>query len=80
MDIMNHRAKGKKSTNPFSDKYKNKGPLNAAQQTASQPDANEEVDLTTLKRMFLIRYKLINFINNAHDLICNQVIIETFSP
>lgn len=79
MDIINHRAKGKKPTNPFSHKYKNKDPLNTVQPTDSQPDSNEEVDLTTLKRMFLIRYKLINFINNAHDLICNQVIIKTFS-
>ena len=77
MDIISHRAKGKKADNPFSEKYRNKAALNAAQTTknesGNQTETDVIVDLTTLQKMFLIRYKLINFINSAHDMICNQV-------
>ena len=32
-----------------------------------------QIDESSIKKAFSIRFKLMNFINNAHDLICNQV-------
>ena len=32
-----------------------------------------KLDEQLINRMFLIRFKLMNFLNSAHDLICNQV-------
>lgn len=31
------------------------------------------IDQGSVKKMFYLRFKLMNFMNNAHDLICNQV-------
>ncbi len=36
----------------------------------------QQIDKPALDKMFQIRFKLIVFINNAHDLICNQVRIK----
>ena len=35
-----------------------------------------QIDESSIKKAFSIRFKLMNFINNAHDLICNQVNIK----
>lgn len=34
---------------------------------------DDTIDELTIKKMFSIRFKLMNFLNSAHDLICNQV-------
>ncbi len=34
-----------------------------------------KIDELSVKKMFSIRFKLMNFVNSAHDLICNQVLI-----
>jgi hypothetical protein len=40
----------------------------------SESEAKEnKIDETIINKMFLLRFKLMNFVNNAHDLICNQV-------
>ena len=52
-----------------------------ANQTRSlgrMPQANiqistDSVDRFTLNKMLFIRFKLMNFVNNFHDSICNQV-------
>jgi hypothetical protein len=54
----------KQSANPFG--QRDTKPVAAS--SDGQP-----VDRASLDKMFQIRFKLIVFINNAHDLICNQV-------
>lgn len=31
------------------------------------------IDESSIKKMLYLRFKLMNFINNAHDVLCNQV-------
>lgn len=39
----------------------------------SKPNGKCDIDVSCVKRMFYLRFKLMNFMNNVHDLICNQV-------
>lgn len=39
---------------------------------------NGKISESCVKKMLLLRFKLMNYMNNAHDLICNQVKIDTF--
>lgn len=40
-----------------------------------KPNQNDldRIDPGLVKKMLYLRFKLMNFMNNAHDLICNQV-------
>ena len=35
-----------------------------------------KIDELSIKKLLYLRFKLMNFMNNAHDLICNQVQIK----
>lgn len=41
-------------------------------------NVDKKFDENLIGKMFLIRFKIMNFVNNAHDLICNQVIFVFF--
>lgn len=40
---------------------------------ASNKNQMEQIDEGSVKKMLYLRFRLMNFMNNAHDLICNQV-------
>ena len=69
-----NEKKKKNIKNPF---LKTATLYNEKSQQIASIDENvtgEKVDPNVIGKMFLIRFKIMNFINNAHDLICNQVI------
>jgi gamma-tubulin complex component 5 len=44
-----------------------------AQNKSMNTNIPAKIDELSVKKMFSIRFKLMNFVNGAHDLICNQV-------
>lgn len=68
-----NEKKKKNIKNPF---LKTATLYNEKSQQIASIDENvtgEKVDPNVIGKMFLIRFKIMNFINNAHDLICNQI-------
>ena len=43
------------------------------QNKSMNTNISAKIDELSIKKMFSIRFKLMNFVNSAHDLICNQV-------